>query len=159
VDRHPGQPPDGRRATTLRADGTRPEFPSHRTGGGCFRREPQRPRGSRWAEGSRGDPSECSCSWGPSGVGKTRLAKELAAFLFENADALIRIDMNEYQAKHSVANLIGAARGYQDSERGGQLSEALRRQPYSVVLLDEIEKAHPRHFQSLPLCFRRRALN
>jgi ATP-dependent Clp protease ATP-binding subunit ClpC len=80
---------------------------------------------------------------GPSGVGKTRLAKELAAFLFENADALIRIDMNEYQAKHSVANLIGAARGYQDSERGGQLSEALRRQPYSVVLLDEIEKAHP----------------
>ncbi len=80
---------------------------------------------------------------GPSGVGKTRLAKELAAFLFENADALIRIDMNEYQEKHSLANLIGAARGYQDSERGGQLSEALRRQPYSVVLLDEIEKAHP----------------
>ncbi len=80
---------------------------------------------------------------GPSGVGKTKLAKELASFLFDTPDALIRIDMNEYQEKHSVANMIGAPRGYQDSERGGQLSEALRRHPYGVVLLDEIEKAHP----------------
>jgi ATP-dependent Clp protease ATP-binding subunit ClpC len=80
---------------------------------------------------------------GPSGVGKTKLAKELAAFLFDTPDALIRVDMSEYQEKHSLSNLIGAPRGYQDSERGGQLSESLRRRPYSVVLLDEIEKAHP----------------
>ncbi len=80
---------------------------------------------------------------GPSGVGKTKLAKELAAFLFGTAAALIRFDMNEYQEKSSLNNLIGAARGYQDSELGGHFTEALRRRPYSVVLLDEIEKAHP----------------
>lgn len=80
---------------------------------------------------------------GPSGVGKTKLAKELAAFLFGTADALIRFDMNEYQEKHTVSNMIGSARGYIGSEQGGQLTEAIRRRPYSVVLLDEIEKAHP----------------
>ena len=80
---------------------------------------------------------------GPSGVGKTKLAKELAAFLFGSPDALIRFDMNEYQEKHTVSNLIGSPRGYVGSEQGGQLTEALRRRPYSVVLLDEIEKGHP----------------
>ncbi len=80
---------------------------------------------------------------GPSGVGKTQLAKELATFLFDTPDALIRFDMGEYQEKHTVSNLIGSPRGYIDSNQGGRLSEALRRRPYSIVLLDEIEKAHP----------------
>lgn len=80
---------------------------------------------------------------GPSGVGKTKLAKELASFMFGSADALIRFDMNEYQDKAAISNLIGSPRGYLDSEKGGQFTEALRRKPYSVVLLDEIEKAHP----------------
>jgi len=80
---------------------------------------------------------------GPSGVGKTSVAKELARFLFDSPDALLRFDMNEYHEASSVANLIGAARGYIDSAQGGALTEGLRRHPYSVVLLDEIEKAHP----------------
>ncbi len=80
---------------------------------------------------------------GPSGVGKTSLAIELARFLFDTPNALLRFDMNEYHDAHTVANLIGSARGYIDSDQGGALTEALRRHPYSVVLLDEIEKAHP----------------
>ena len=80
---------------------------------------------------------------GPSGVGKTSLAKELARFLFETPEALLRFDMNEYHDANTVSNLIGSPRGYIDSDQGGALTEALRRHPYSVVLLDEIEKAHP----------------
>jgi ATP-dependent Clp protease ATP-binding subunit ClpC len=80
---------------------------------------------------------------GPSGVGKTSLAKELANFLFDTPDALLRFDMNEYHDAHTAANLIGSPIGYRDSDQGGALTEALRRHPYSVVLLDEIEKAHP----------------
>ncbi|MBI3373437.1 MAG: ATP-dependent Clp protease ATP-binding subunit [Betaproteobacteria bacterium] len=80
---------------------------------------------------------------GPSGVGKTSLAKELARFLFDSPDALLRFDMNEYHEAHTVANLIGSPVGYRDSDQGGALTEGLRRHPYSVVLLDEIEKAHP----------------
>ena len=80
---------------------------------------------------------------GPSGVGKTSMAKELANFLFETPDALQRFDMNEYHEASSVANLTGSARGYIGSDQGGVLTESLRRHPYSVVLLDEIEKAHP----------------
>ena len=80
---------------------------------------------------------------GPSGVGKTRLAKELAAFLFDTPEALIRFDMGEFHDKHTVSNLLGSPRGYIGSDDGGRFSEELRRRPYSVVLLDEIEKAHP----------------
>jgi ATP-dependent Clp protease ATP-binding subunit ClpB len=80
---------------------------------------------------------------GPTGVGKTELVKALAAFLFDDETALVRIDMSEYMEKHTVARLIGAPPGYVGHEEGGQLTEAVRRRPYSVVLLDEIEKAHP----------------
>ena len=80
---------------------------------------------------------------GPTGVGKTELARSLADYLFDDVRAMVRIDMSEYQEKHSVARLIGAPPGYVGYDEGGQLSEAVRRRPYSVVLLDEVEKAHP----------------
>ncbi len=83
---------------------------------------------------------------GPTGVGKTELAKALAEFLFGDEDALIRLDMSEFKEEHSVAKLIGAPPGYVGYEEGGKLTEAVRRRPYSVILLDEIEKAHPRVF-------------
>ncbi|GAA2004356.1 ATP-dependent chaperone ClpB [Brevibacterium samyangense] len=86
---------------------------------------------------------------GPTGVGKTELAKSLADFLFDDERALVRIDMSEYGEKHSVARLVGAPPGYVGYESGGQLTEAVRRRPYSVVLLDEVEKAHPDVFDIL----------
>ena len=86
---------------------------------------------------------------GPTGVGKTELAKALAEFLFDDERAMIRIDMSEYSEKHSVARLVGAPPGYVGYEQGGQLTEAVRRRPYSVVLLDEVEKAHPEVFDIL----------
>src|SRR6184192_3095862 len=86
---------------------------------------------------------------GPTGVGKTELARALAEFLFDDENAMIRIDMSEYMEKHTVARLIGAPPGYVGYEEGGQLSEAVRRKPYSVVLFDEIEKAHPDVFNVL----------
>lgn len=86
---------------------------------------------------------------GPTGVGKTELAKQLAKFLFESEDALIRIDMSEYMEKFNVSRLVGAPPGYVGYEEGGQLTEKVRRKPYSVVLLDEIEKAHPDTFNIL----------
>jgi ATP-dependent Clp protease ATP-binding subunit ClpB len=86
---------------------------------------------------------------GPTGVGKTELAKALAAYLFDDERAMVRIDMGEYMEKHSVSRLIGAPPGYVGYDEGGQLSEAVRRRPYSVVLLDEIEKAHPDVFNVL----------
>ena len=86
---------------------------------------------------------------GPSGVGKTLLAKSLAEFLFGNAEALVQIDMSEYMEKHAVSRLVGAPPGYVGYEEGGQLTEKIRRRPYSVVLLDEIEKAHPDIFNIL----------
>ncbi|MFB7787469.1 ATP-dependent chaperone ClpB [Streptomyces vinaceus] len=86
---------------------------------------------------------------GPTGVGKTELAKALADFLFDDERAMVRIDMSEYSEKHSVARLVGAPPGYVGYEEGGQLTEAVRRRPYSVVLLDEVEKAHPEVFDIL----------
>ena len=86
---------------------------------------------------------------GPTGVGKTELAKTLAQFLFDDEHALVRIDMSEYMEKHAVARLIGAPPGYVGYEEGGQLTEAIRRRPYSVILFDEIEKAHPDVFNVL----------
>jgi ATP-dependent Clp protease ATP-binding subunit ClpB len=86
---------------------------------------------------------------GPTGVGKTELAKALAGFLFDDDRAMVRIDMSEYGEKHSVARLVGAPPGYVGYEEGGQLTEAVRRRPYSVILLDEVEKAHPEVFDVL----------
>uniref|UniRef100_A0A7C5EQI6 Chaperone protein ClpB n=1 Tax=Desulfobacca acetoxidans TaxID=60893 RepID=A0A7C5EQI6_9BACT len=86
---------------------------------------------------------------GPTGVGKTELAKALAEFLFDTEDAMVRLDMSEYMEKHTVSRLIGAPPGYVGYEEGGQLTEAVRRRPYSVVLFDEIEKAHPEVFNAL----------
>ncbi|WP_366180565.1 AAA family ATPase [Actinomyces timonensis] len=98
------------------------------------------------------DPDRPTASFlflGPTGVGKTELAKSLADFLFDDERAIVRIDMSEYSEKHSVARLVGAPPGYVGYEEGGQLTEAVRRRPYSVVLLDEVEKAHPEVFDLL----------
>ena len=92
------------------------------------------------------DPNRPTASFiflGPTGVGKTELAKALASYLFDTEDALVRIDMSEYMEKHAVSRLIGAPPGYVGYEEGGQLTEAIRRRPYAVILFDEIEKAHP----------------
>ena len=98
------------------------------------------------------DPSKPIGSFmflGPTGVGKTELARALAEFLFDDDQAMVRIDMSEYMEKHSVARLIGAPPGYVGYDEGGQLTEAVRRRPYSVVLMDEVEKAHPDVFNTL----------
>ena len=86
---------------------------------------------------------------GPTGVGKTELARALAEFLFDDEHAMVRLDMSEYMEKHTVARLIGAPPGYVGYDEGGQLTEAVRRRPYAVVLFDEIEKAHPDVFNVL----------
>ncbi|HEY5610220.1 MAG TPA: AAA family ATPase, partial [Thermoanaerobaculia bacterium] len=86
---------------------------------------------------------------GPTGVGKTELARALAEFLFDDENAMVRIDMSEYMERHAVARLIGAPPGYVGYEEGGQLTEAIRRRPYAVILFDEIEKAHPEVFNVL----------
>ncbi len=106
----------------------------------------------RRARAGIADPNRPTGSFlflGPTGVGKTELAKALAAFLFDDERAMVRIDMSEYGEKHSVARLVGAPPGYVGYEEGGQLTEAVRRRPYSVVLLDEVEKAHPDVFDVL----------
>jgi ATP-dependent Clp protease ATP-binding subunit ClpB len=98
------------------------------------------------------DPDRPSGSFlflGPTGVGKTELAKALAEYLFDDERAMIRIDMSEYSERHSVARLVGAPPGYVGYEEGGQLTETVRRRPYCVVLLDEVEKAHPEVFNIL----------
>jgi ATP-dependent Clp protease ATP-binding subunit ClpB len=106
----------------------------------------------RRARAGIADPNRPTGSFlflGPTGVGKTELAKALAAFLFDDERAMVRIDMSEYSEKHSVARLVGAPPGYVGYDEGGQLTEAVRRRPYSVVLFDEVEKAHPDVFDIL----------
>src|SRR5690606_11460532 len=104
------------------------------------------------ARSGLGDPQRPVGSFlflGPTGVGKTELARALAEFLFDDEQAMIRIDMSEYMEKHAVARLIGAPPGYVGFEEGGQLTEAVRRRPYSVLLFDEVEKAHPDVFNAM----------
>ncbi|MBM3434549.1 MAG: AAA family ATPase, partial [Bacteroidetes bacterium] len=106
----------------------------------------------RRARAGLGDPKRPIGSFlflGPTGVGKTELARALAEFLFDDDQAMVRIDMSEYQERHSVSRLVGAPPGYVGYDEGGQLTEAVRRRPYAVVLLDEIEKAHPEVFNVL----------
>jgi ATP-dependent Clp protease ATP-binding subunit ClpB len=106
----------------------------------------------RSARAGMKDPSRPIGSFlfmGPTGVGKTELARALAQFMFDSEDALVRLDMSEYMEKHAVSRLVGAPPGYVGYEEGGQLSESVRRRPYSVVLLDEVEKAHPDVFNIL----------
>jgi ATP-dependent Clp protease ATP-binding subunit ClpB len=106
----------------------------------------------RRARAGLSDPNRPSGSFlflGPTGVGKTELCKALAEFMFDTTDAMVRIDMSEFMEKHSVSRLIGAPPGYVGYEEGGYLTEAVRRRPYSVILLDEVEKAHPDVFNIL----------
>ena len=101
---------------------------------------------TRRARSGLSDPKQPIGSFlmlGPTGVGKTEMSKALAEFLFDDEDALLRIDMSEYMEKHSVSKLIGSPPGYVGYEDGGSLSEPVRRRPYQVILFDEIEKAHP----------------
>ena len=106
-------------------------------------------RRSRAGLSDPGRPTGSFLFLGPTGVGKTELCKALAEFLFDSPDAMVRIDMSEFMEKHSVARLIGAPPGYVGYEEGGYLTEAVRRRPYSVILLDEVEKAHPDVFNIL----------
>ena len=106
-------------------------------------------RRSRAGLSDPGRPTGSFLFLGPTGVGKTELAKALAGYLFDDEKALVRIDMSEYGEKFAVSRLIGAPPGYVGYEQGGQLTEAVRRRPYSVILLDEVEKAHPEVFDLL----------
>merc|ERR1712159_421082 len=104
---------------------------------------------SRAGLGRRQQPTGSFLFLGPTGVGKTELAKALASELFDDENQMVRLDMSEYLEAHSISRLIGAPPGYIGYDEGGQLTEAVRRKPYSVVLLDEIEKAHPDAFNVL----------
>ena len=170
-DREPGGAAPGRRGGDRRhrldVDG-HPGLQAHRGGVGsgssawrrsctsassARRRRSSRSRKSiRRARAGIKDPKRPTGSFiflGPSGVGKTELARTLAEFLFGDEDAMIQVDMSEYMEKHSVSRLVGSPPGYIGYDEGGQLTEAVRRKPYSVLLLDEIEKAHPDVFNIL----------
>ena len=149
MDRHPGFQNDGRREGK-----TGSTWKSAFRNGSWARSEAVRAVANavRRARSGLQDPNRPIGSFifmGPTGVGKTELAKALAEFLFDNEQAMVRVDMSEYMEKHSVARLIGAPPGYVGYEEGGYLTEAVRRKPYSVILFDEIEKAHPDVFNAL----------
>ncbi len=113
------------------------------------RRQPHAVRRSRAGLSDPNRPLGSFIFLGPTGVGKTEVARALAEFLFDDEHAMVRIDMSEYMEKHTVSRLIGAPPGYVGYEEGGQLTEAVRRRPYAVILFDEIEKAHPDVFNVL----------
>ena len=123
----------------------------HRAGRGGAAPSPNAVRRSRAGLQDPNRPIGSFIFLGPTGVGKTETARALAEFLFDDEHAMVRIDMSEYMEKHAVARLIGAPPGYVGYEEGGQLTEAVRRRPYSVILFDEIEKAHPGRLQH-PAC-------
>ena len=149
MDRHPGRP----RCSRATASGSR------RLEDELRRRVVGQPlaltavaNAVRRSRAGLGDPNRPTGSFiflGPTGVGKTETARALAEFLFDDERAMVRLDMSEYMEKHSVARMIGAPPGYVGYEEGGQLTEAVRRRPYSVILFDEIEKAHPDVFNVL----------
>ena len=149
MDRHPGRPAARGRDRTSCCG-----WRTSSAAGWSARREAVRAVSDavRRARAGIADPDRPTGSFlflGPTGVGKTELAKALADFLFDDERAMVRIDMSEYGEKHSVARLVGAPPGYVGYEEGGQLTEAVRRRPYTVVLLDEVEKAHPEVFDVL----------
>ncbi len=147
-DRDPGKPAAGRGDGATPANGGRTPRHGRRTGRGDPGTEPGDPADASRSQGpDRPIGSFIFC--GPTGVGKTELARQLARFLFADDQALIRVDMSEYMEKFSVSRLIGAPPGYVGYEDSGALTKAVRRRPYSVVLLDEIEKAHPDVFNIL----------
>ena len=149
LDRHPGHPAPGGRDRPADADGRRAPRVGGRPGRGHQGGVPGHPALARRPQGSEPARSARSSSPARPGVGKTELARSLAKFLFADASALIRVDMSEYMEKFSVSRLIGAPPGYVGYEDSGTLTKAVRRKPYSVVLLDEIEKAHPDVFNIL----------
>jgi ATP-dependent Clp protease ATP-binding subunit ClpB len=148
VDRHPGGQDARRRARQAAEDGSL----LHQRVIGQDEAVVAVANAVRRSRAGLSDPNRPSGSFlflGPTGVGKTELCKALAEFLFDTEEAMVRIDMSEFMEKHSVARLIGAPPGYVGYEEGGYLTEAVRRKPYSVVLLDEVEKAHPDVFNVL----------
>ncbi len=148
VDRYPGRVAHPDRDREAAQDGRRAAQARHRPGRG---RQGSRPVDPSYALGLK-DPNRPGGSFifaGPTGVGKTELAKALAEFLFGDEDALIQLDMSEFSEKHTASRLFGAPPGYVGYDEGGQLTEKVRRRPFSVVLFDEVEKAHPDIFNSL----------
>ena len=149
LDRHPGRTAARGRDRQAAADGGGAGPPAGRADARPCARSPTRYGAARAGIADPDRPTGSFLFLGPTGVGKTELAKALADFLFDDERAMVRIDMSEYGEKHSVARLVGAPPGYVGYEEGGQLTEAVRRRPYTVVLLDEVEKAHPEVFDVL----------
>ena len=149
LDRHPGRPAARGRDREAAADGGRARASDWSARPQAVRAVSDAVRRARAGISDPDRPTGSFLFLGPTGVGKTELAKALADFLFDDERAMVRIDMSEYGEKHSVARLVGAPPGYVGYEEGGQLTEAVRRRPYTVVLLDEVEKAHPEVFDVL----------
>ena len=149
VDRHPRQQADGGRDAEARPPGGGPARAGGRAGRGGPGGGERHPAIARRAWRIPNRPIGSFLFLGPTGVGKTELARALAEYLFDDERAVVRIDMSEYQERHTVSRLVGAPPGYVGYEEGGQLTEAVRRRPYSVVLLDEMEKAHADVFNVL----------